>query len=53
MTLGGVGRQLDILVGLEGVDGLYQADGADGDQILHPHPGIVEFLGDVHHQSQA
>ena len=27
---GGVGRQLDILVGLEGVDGLYQADGEGG-----------------------
>ena len=41
---GGIGGQLDVFVGLEGVDGFDQADGSDGDQVFYAHAGIVEFF---------
>ena len=49
---GGVGGQLDVLVGPKGVDGLDEADGADGDQVLDVDAGVLKPAGDVHHQPQ-
>ena len=49
---GGVGGQLDILVGTKRVDGLDQPDGADGDQVLDVDAGVLKAAGNVHHQPQ-
>ena len=49
---GGVGGQLDVLVGPKGVDGLDEADGADGDQVLDVDAGVLKAAGNVHHQPQ-
>ena len=49
---GGVGGQLDVLVGPKGVDGLDEADGADGDQVLLVGGLRVILLDDVGHQAQ-
>ena len=49
-TAGGIGGELDIAAGTEGVDRLDQTDCPDGDQVLDPHPRAFEFAGDVHHQ---
>ena len=49
---GSIGCQLDIFLRIEGVDRLDQSDGANGDQILHPHTGVVKFFGYVDHQTQ-
>ena len=51
-TAGSVGGQLDAPIRIEGVDGLDKADGADGDQILHAHAGVVKALGNVDHQPE-
>ena len=48
----GVGGQLDVLARLEGVDRFDEADGADGNQVLHPGRGGVELFGNVHDKTQ-
>ena len=51
-TPGRVGGQLDILVGLEGIDGLDETDGANGNQILNAHAGIFKPPGNIDHQPE-
>ncbi len=48
----GVGRELDVLVRLEGVDGLDEADRADRDQVLDVDARVFKPARDVHHQPQ-
>ena len=48
----GIGRELDVLSGVEGVDGLDQPDRADGDQILDVDAGVLEAARDEDHQAQ-
>ena len=50
-AFGSVGGQLDAFVRTEGVDGLYQSYGADGDQILNVDTGVFKFFGNVHDQA--
>ncbi len=49
---GGVGGQLDVLVRPVGVDGLDEADGADGDQVLDVDARVLEASGDIDHQPE-
>jgi hypothetical protein len=39
--------QLGAFAGLEAFDGLDEANGADGDQILQIFAGIIEFFDDM------
>ena len=48
----GVGRKLDVLVRLEGVDGLDEPDRADRDQVLDVDAGVFKPARDVHYQPQ-
>ena len=47
-----VGRQLDILFGIEGIDRLDQSDRADGNQILDADTGIFKLARNVNHQTK-
>ena len=49
---GGVGCKTDVPVQPIGADGLNEADGADGDQVLQVHSGVFKAPGDKHHQPQ-
>ena len=48
----GIGRQLDVPVRFECADGLDEADGPDGDQVLDVHAGVLEPARDVDHEPQ-
>ena len=48
----GIRRELDVLVGAEGVDGLDEPDRADGDQILDVDAGVFKAARDVDDQPQ-
>lgn len=51
-TAGGVGGQADALSGVKGGDGLDEADGPDGDQILLVGGLGIVFFHDVGHQTK-
>lgn len=49
---GSVGGQLDVLVGTEGIDGLDEPDGTNGDQVLDVDASVLEPAGNIDHQPQ-
>ena len=51
-TPGGVGGKLDIFLRIKGINSLDKPDRPDGDQVFHPHSGIVKLLGNIHHQPE-
>ena len=51
-TPGGVGGEFDVLFQAVGADGLDEADGADGDQILLIGFGGVVFFHDMGNQAE-
>ena len=48
----GIGRELDIPVGPEGIDGLDEPDGADGNEVLEIDARIFKPPRDIHDQAQ-
>ena len=51
-TPGSVSRQLDLLVQPVGADGLDQADGTNGNQVLQVDAGVFKPPGNVNYQPQ-
>ena len=51
-TSGCIRSQLNIFYRVKGIDCLDQPDSTNGDQILHPYTGVIEFFGYVDHQTQ-
>ena len=49
---GGVGRQLNVPVCPVGADGLHEANGADGNQVLQVGPVPIKPSGDIDDQSE-
>ena len=48
----GIGGQLNALGGLEGVDGLDEPDGANGDEVLHADSAALILSRNIDHQPQ-
>ena len=45
-------RKLDVPVGPEGIDGLDQTNGSDGDQVLQIDTGVFEPARDIHDKAK-